>query len=497
MQNYSTDENAKDAGSTRTDAAPDVITVGQLETTESNAADPNAGVDEHWMAPQSVAPASASNIPDRLAASTDSVSSHSQTFVANHMLKVKCIEEPVRTSKSNLSSWKPPFEVEEGFQGSLKEIIRRAESVRAPLQATPVPTGSARYGATDELFVRLQEAIAAQVSLPEQTSALLTYWTVSTWFVDGLPIAPGLSIVAPEFEGDLVLRTLRNFCRFPIMLMRADISSLLRVNWRNTPTLLFYDPNITKQMATVLGCATGRGYLAGDAGEYKDFYSAKAIYLGEEVANDRIPRCSLQVRLQPAAPARAPQHSLQRTEAVVQDLQNQLLRYRTKNLVRVFNSDFDASPLTSDTRAIANALGACVTGSPELQSQLISLLTPVESERQADRSSCLEAVTLEATLNLCHEKKDQILVGEIATEVNRIVHARGERLRYSAETIGHQLKKMGIVTRRLGHAGKGLMMDLATITRAHELAAVYGDVGLEQDENNLHCPLCAENKSIM
>jgi hypothetical protein len=67
-------------------------------------------------------------------------------------------------------------------------------------------------------------------------------------------------------------------------------------------------------------------------------------------------------------------------------------------------------------------------------------------------------------------------------------------MHYSAETIGHRLKKIGLVTRRLGKLGKGLVMDLAIMTRAHELAAAYGDVGLGQDENNLHCPLCIENK---
>ena len=89
--------------------------------------------------------------------------------------------------------------------------------------------------------------------------------------------------------------------------------------------------------------------------------------------------------------------------------------------------------------------------------------------------------------------RPEILVGEIAAEVNRIAQARGERPRYGAETIGHGLKKVGLSTPRLGSRGRGLVMDLATITRAHELAAVYG-VGLEQDENNLHCPLCIENK---
>lgn len=85
----------------------------------------------------------------------------------------------------------------------------------------------------------------------------------------------------------------------------------------------------------------------------------------------------------------------------------------------------------------------------------------------------------------------------IATEVNRIAQARGERLHYSTETIGHLLKKVGLSTRRLGKAGKGLAMDLATMARVHELATVYGGVGLEQGENNLNCPLCTENKQVI
>ncbi len=40
-------------------------------------------------------------------------------------------------------------------------------------------------------------------------------------------------------------------------------------------------------------------------------------------------------------------------------------------------------------------------------------------------------------------------------------------------------------------------MDLATVTRARELAAVYGGVGLDQEENNLRCSLCIENKQFM
>jgi hypothetical protein len=426
--------------------------------------------------------------------STNSVASHADNSVAKPVVKIKGIQEIVRT-KTNITSWKPPFEVEEGSEDSIKEIIQRADWVRAPWCAIPVPTGSARYGTTEELVMRLQEAIAAQALLPGETSLLLVYWTISTWFADGLSLAPGLSITGPPHEGDLVLRTLRNYCRYPLMMTGVNISDLKRVNWYTPPTLLFYDPNVTKPLASLLGCTTTRGYLVDDAGKFKDFYGPKAIYLGEEPSVDRTPRCSVHVCAHPTAAAT--QSASRLIESAVQDLQNQLLQYRLKNLVKVYNSEFDSPVLTSETRMIANALGACIVDSPKLQSELISLLRRVADQQHVERSTSLEGVTIEATMNLCHEGRAQILVGEIAAEVNRIAKGRGERLTYSAETIGHRLKKVGLFTRRLGKAGKGLAMDLATITCVHELAAVYGGVGLDRDENNLHCPLCDENKRVM
>ena len=97
-------------------------------------------------------------------------------------------------------------------------------------------------------------------------------------------------------------------------------------------------------------------------------------------------------------------------------------------------------------------------------------------------------MTLEATLNLVHAGKTQVLVNEVANEVNRIVLARGERLRYSAETIGHRLKKVGLITRRLGREGKGLVIDSATMACVHELAGVYGGAGMEPSESTCTAP---------
>jgi hypothetical protein len=429
--------------------------------------------------------------PATLARSADSASKPADNSAAKPVKKWKGIVEVVRTSKTGITSWEPPFEAEEGSESDIKAILERAEAVRFPLAATPVPTGSARYENTDELFMRIQETIAAETFLSEESSALLTFWSISTWFSDGLSLAPGLAITGSAQAGDAVLRTLRNFCHYPLLMTGISLASLKKLSWSYRPTILGFEPNLSKQMASLLGCSARRGYLIDASDGFRDYYGPKAIYTGEDLPVDAKLPSSVHVS---ATATAAISQSQPMTESAVASFQNQLLRYRLKNLVNVKNSSFDALKLPLDMRPSVNALGACIIGSPTLQSKLISLLTPVADQRDADRLASLEGVTLEATISLCHDGKTQIFVGEIATEVNRIAKARGERLNYSPETIGHQLKKVGLFTRRLGKAGKGLTLDLATITRAHQLAAVYGGAGLDEADSNLNCPLCNENK---
>ncbi len=470
------------------------VAIGLTAATSQAPADPiaPAGMVQHSLVPAAASP-EVSGSTDPVASSIDPHTGEVAKIAAKPVVKVKGIEEIVRTDQRDITSWQPPFEVEEGSEGSFKEILERTEFVRDPLRATPLPTGSAKYGTTDELFTRLDNAIATQAALPAQTSALLAYWTFSTWFSDGLSLSPGLCIIGPPFEGDLVLRILRNYCRYPLMMTGVNTSDLKRVNWYTTPTLLFFAPDVSRAMISLIGCTTSRGYLVNDAGRYKDFYGPKAIYLGTDPSFERAPRCSIQVCVHPSSTTATTQSFSPPGVTTVQDLQNQLQRYRLKNLAKVYESSFDAPGLTSETRTVANALGACLADSHALQEKIVSLLTPVESQRQADRATSIEAITLEAALNLVHQNRAQILVNEISTEVNRIAQARGEKLHYSAEIIGHRLKKIGVITRRLGKAGRGLLIDASTAAQVHELGTVYG-VGLDQDEKNLNCALCIPNK---
>ena len=169
--------------------------------------------------------------------------SNSDSRVTHPVVRISGITEIGRDSKtSKIGSWKPAFEVQRGDEASFAgDFGQRAESVRFPADAVPAPTASAPYGATDELFDRLQKAIAAQTCLVGAGKPFAGP-------LDPLHMVPRCPVSCsrpghpsyPGYEGEQVLCALRNFCRYRWLLMRADIHSQRNVNCHTTPTLLFH-----------------------------------------------------------------------------------------------------------------------------------------------------------------------------------------------------------------------------------------------------------------
>jgi hypothetical protein len=67
-------------------------------------------------------------------------------------------------------------------------------------------------------------------------------------------------------------------------------------------------------------------------------------------------------------------------------------------------------------------------------------------------------------------------------------------MKFSAEKVGHRLKGASLLTRRLGAPGNGLVFDPATQVLLHEVASAYPCVGSNNENENLRCPLCTENR---
>ena len=203
MQDYSTTENANGAESPQTGAPPDVNATVGLSETAPRAADPvsTAGAEEPSTGTGVEASATTSSHAAPATASTNSGTSHSQGFASKPVMKVAGIVEIGRDSENTPTYWKPPFDVEEGSESSIETITRRAALVRSPLAAIPLPTGTASFGTTDELFGRLQNAIAALAFVSAQTSALLTFGPSPLGLLMAYPSRQGLQSLDPLTRG--------------------------------------------------------------------------------------------------------------------------------------------------------------------------------------------------------------------------------------------------------------------------------------------------------
>ena len=408
------------------------------------------------------------------------------------------IKERLRRKDGSLGSsgfkLSAPVEATNIFQ----QMIDRGD-YRDPWERIPFPTDTEAYGATSDLFASVKFAIKGQTHLSEKDCALLTYWVFSTWLCVALPLEPGLAITGCAHEADLVLRTLQSLCYHPVLLVGMTSATLGNIRWQLNPTLLIVEPALSTRMAVLLGCSTGRGYLAsfktqsGQSSPPLDYFGHKAIYLGEDLPPNSALRHYLRINAS-LAPAIESQCAVPLPAEMKQSLQNRLLRYRLQSLPAVIASDFNVSGLSPEVNAIAAALGRCIVDEPQLHAELVSLLSPYSEQQLTERRDSLGMLTISAALTLCHQGKDQVLVGEIAGEVNRIQKERRERLLYSPEKVGHRLRKAGLLTRRLGAAGNGLLMDHATQAQFHEVASAYGCAGSNDDKGNLHCPICQQNK---
>jgi hypothetical protein len=421
-----------------------------------------------------------------------------ETPATTPVTKVDGIPEWVKNPSGELKSIHFRYLLSPNEASLFEENRARAEYKRDPWEQMLVPTRYAAYGTTEELFARIKLAIGEQTHLSDKDNALLTLWVFSTWFHDVLSMAPGLVITGPSHEGDAVLRALHAFCYHPVLVAGMTGAALSAIQWDKKPTLLIFEPNLSRRLAALLCSSTRRGYLAlrtvpGASKSAFDYYGPKAIYAGEDPPISAMLQHCVHINALPASGAYS-EHVAPMSVEMAERVQNELLRYRTEHLPEVSKLETCAAGFSPDFNAIASALGECIVDAPDLQDELVLLLKPYSDQQIAERLDDLGMLAVGAALSLCHQGKDQIFVGEIAAEINRIQKDRGERLQYSAEKVGHRLRRAGLLTRRLGAAGNGLLMDHSTKVQLHEIASAYGCVGLTDEKENLHCSLCQQNK---
>jgi hypothetical protein len=342
-----------------------------------------------------------------------------------------------------------------------------------------------------EIFTWIKHTIGAQTHLSDANITVVAVWVISTWFQEALTVLPCLAITGPAHEATELLRVLHDLCRRSLLLAGFRRGDLKDVCCR---TLLISEPNLNNQTAALLGNLTNRGFVIVEQRSYLYCHSSKAIYIGDDPTIKRIQH-AIYIDVTPALNAEKgiPPEWVHRN---IEYLPRHLATYRESNLAQVRRLEFNPTGVSPESGAIVKALGSCIVDSPALQATLVSILALRDRQRISERLDTAEAFVVEAVLALSKRGAEQLYAREIAVEVNRLVEARGERSKLSPEKVGHRLRRLGLPTRRLSHAGNGLVMDKETITRLQTLSGMYVGEDLLAETKNLHYLQVTEKKAV-
>jgi hypothetical protein len=359
---------------------------------------------------------------------------------------------------------------------------RVPELIRTSLSQIPVPQlGKQPYGSTRELLQTLGGFFQKHGPCSEPNTQLLAYWVLSSWFTDCLPFGCNRAGAGSR----VLLLLLSCVCRLPFLLAAVGPAAFASLPMEFTPTLLIREPELNKRMADLLRASAQRNCVTVGPRGVRDLYCAKAVFVRAYGDVALLGPYTVHIELAPKPDLVFRGERLPSREEI-QKLQNSLFTYRIFNNTEVVKSDFDAA-LSPNTRAVARVLGACIVGERALQAELLPLLTN-QDEKLIKHTADLEGTVLEALLLHCHQQQSKSLVREITKTVNQIYEERGERLKATVEEVGHKLKSLGLLTRRLGSAGRGLKFNEETQLLVHERAYAHQVISPDdRDEGCTHC----------
>jgi hypothetical protein len=346
------------------------------------------------------------------------------------------------------------------------------------------------YGTTAKLFDEIRDFLAQHPGLTTDAVLKLTYFSFALLFPEHAGIWPFASVVAPDTVGSsLLLRMLACVCVAPLHIGEVTLNAILTLPSLPCPSTLLIDqlaPN--KELERVLRLMSRPAGRILRKGQLYEISLPTLVCTAAPLRDRWILDQAIQVVL---APVRGPlpKFDSQSLDDSARKLRGKLARYRELNLAKVRASRFDAPHFSSPTRAIACMLGNSIVDDPSLQRCLLMILGPQDEDARVRRTDSIEAVAAEAALFLTHERaRQQARVGEITTIANGILKGRGESLELDPREVGNQLRALGLFSKRLGGAGRGIRFTKDVRRQIHGLAQAYDVRTLD----NSTCEFCAE-----
>jgi len=293
------------------------------------------------------------------------------------------------------------------------------------LRAVTLPTKFADYGSTDQLFAAVRDSFTNH-GFPMEVAHPATYFVFSTWFLECVPTAPCLLITGPRPEASLLIQLLGCLGRHALPLAEVNRVGLSSLPMDLGPTLLIDGEQLSPFTRRLLAASNNRHAYVPWKGTLVNVFCSKAIYCGGTLGDGLLSDIALLINLGPTRNG-LPILGVRTEQEIATALQPQLLAYRSRNITKVRESQFDLPAFASPIRILARVLGACIVNAPELQASLIPLLEEYQEKIRGQRWVDLRCVVIESLLFYCHSgEKDRVHVGKITATASAILKARGE-----------------------------------------------------------------------
>jgi hypothetical protein len=241
-------------------------------------------------------------------------------------------------------------------------------------------------------------------------------------------------------------------------------------------TLVFNQCRLTEGLRQFLDASSNANQFVVQGGRFVNPFCSVALHT-ERVIGESAAFASIKLPLWPIRTEIA-FLDFSTEEEIGKEFQAKLLTFRLSNVQVARKCNFDPSELSSPSRETARSLGACYSGDPDLQREIVSLLRDADAQARVRSSTCQEAVVVEAMLFLCHEKNGDkggnLRVSEIADAVRVINIGREEITSPSPRGVGEILRALGFETTKLDKKGRGIILCRDIDRRVHEVAFNFG-----------------------
>lgn len=362
--------------------------------------------------------------------------------------------------------------------------------------------GAQPYVEVMELYAGIFRTFQLCVDLDHLYRCWLSYWVLSTWFIERLPVAPYLALVGPPQSGKTtILRVLNLLCRRSLFTTDVTSAAFYRACDLFTPTLLI-DETATAGDKRALFHLLRTGSTPGSVALRRDgssrCFGAKAvawIELPTDTAlNSRcitIPtresRCSNLLR--PTDP---------RILEFTDTLQRAALQFRLEKYHALMAPRIpEGRQIYSRSKDLYQALGLAVSEEPRLLDPLSSLF---EEHQQLSREPLTprHSAVVRAMLACAHDKANErslFFMKFITQAANFLLNRAGEKFQLNEREVGGILLSLGIANRKRTNQGWTVCMDQALRKYVHLLATENG-IGFESTplESRESCEFCSEGR---